>query len=345
MIRSLIVASLLTVGSLARAADIAYAPPVGGMTIVVPSGQTRSVSLPLIHQSVAVGATLGRISSVGSNYIEDSAAGWVAGELSSATNPYYLRIRTGAAAGRIFMVTTAANTSTRVNLTNDGTDLTTLGIVTGASGDIYELVMADTLSDLFGGVLQGGGNAESADNVQVWTGASWLTFYYNTTRNRWERDVDTAGSPSRDNFVLRPDRGIFIQRRTSTELKLRIAGWVPVVAPRHINTRPGVTFMSTGVPADLTLGQLAMQTNSSGWRGGASYLSALSDADLIQVWSGASWLSFYYDTGNARWQRAEEAAQANRDGFVVPAGRPVMIRRLDAGVNTVALPMPYSISL
>lgn len=326
-------------------ADTAYSPPVGGMTIVVPGGQTRSIALPLVHESAAAGATLGQIDTVGSNYLEDTTANWVAGELSSATNPYYLRIKTGAAAGRVLMVSTTANTSSRVNLTNDGLDLTTAGITAGASGDVYELVLADTLNDLFGGKVQGGVDALSADNVQTWTGASWLTFYYNTTRNRWERDVDTAASPTRDNFVLRPDRGIMIQRRAASELRLYITGRVPEVAPRYINSRPGTTFLSAGLPVDMTLGTLALQTQAPGWQGGANYNTALADADLVQVWSGASWLIFYYDTTNSRWQRAAEAAQTNRNTFNIPAGRPVMIRRLNAGPTLISLPMPYAISL
>lgn len=43
--------------------------------------------------------------------------------------------------------------------------------------------------------------------MQVWGGGSWIVFYYNTTRLRWEASTDVVTSPSRDNFVLRPDRG------------------------------------------------------------------------------------------------------------------------------------------
>lgn len=343
--RSLAVILALLLTTAARAVDTAYSPPIGGMTIVVPAGQTRSIALPLIHDSIAAGAALGRIDAVGSNYLEDTTANWVAGELSSSANPYYLRIKTGAAAGRVLMVNTTANTASRVNLTNDGIDLSTAGIATGTNGDVYELVLADTLAELFGGRLQGGIDAVSADNVQAWTGASWLTFYFNTTRNRWERDVDTAASPSRDNFVLRPDRGVMVQRRAATELRFYVTGRVPEVAPRYVNTRPGTTFLSAGLPVDLTLGALALQTQAPGWQGGAAYATALADADLVQVWSGASWLNFYFDTTNNRWQRAAEAAQTNRNTFNIPAGRPIMIRRLTAGSTLVSLPLPYTISL
>lgn len=328
------------------AVDVAYGPPAGGMTYVVPAGQTRSIALPLVHDSVAAGAVMGRFTGVGANYVEDTAANWVAGELSSAANPYYLRIKSGAAAGRILMVSSTANTVSRVNLTNDGTDLTLAGIVTGAGGDRYELVLADTLLGLFGtSTLQGGVDATVADNVQVWGGAAWLVFYYNTARGRWERNTDTAASPTRDNFVLRPDRGIMITRRAATDLTLRVTGRVPVTAPRHFHARPGVTFLSNGLPVDITLANLALQTRSAGWQAGTNPATAASDADLIQVWGGAAWLIFYYDSVNSRWQRNDGT---NRDSFVVPAGRPIMVRRTAAGATpadgVLALPMPYTIS-
>jgi hypothetical protein len=332
------------------AADTAYSPPVGGMTYTVPAGQTRSMALPLVHESTAAGAVLGRISGIGSNYLEDSGANWVAEELSSTANPYYLRIKTGAAAGRVMMVSTTANTASRVYLNNDGTDLTLAGISTGANGDVYELVLADTLLDLFGtSTLQGGADATVADNVQVWGGAAWLIFYYNTTRNRWERNTDTGASPSRDNFVLRPDRGILIARRAATDLTLRINGRVPTTAPRHFHARPGVSFLSNGLPVDITLGALGLQTRAAGWQAGAVPATAVNDADLIQVWGGAAWLIFYYDSVNARWQRnTDTGASPTRDTFNIPAGRPIMIRRLSAGASAqdgvITLPMPYAIN-
>lgn len=291
---------------------------------------------------------MGRIEAVGVNSITDSTAAWQAGGLSSAAVPYYLRIKTGAAAGRILMVSTTANTSSQVFLTNDGTDLTQAGIVTGANGDVYELVLADTLATLFGNsILQGGPDATTADNVQVWGGAAWLVFYYNTTRSRWERNTDTAVSPTRDNFVLRPDRGIMIVRQAPTDLNMRVYGRVPDVAPKHFETRPGVTFISNGLPVNTTLGTLALQTRADGWQAGTAPATAVNDADLIQVWGGAAWIIFYYDSGFGHWQRNIDNG-TNRDTFSIPAGRPIMIRRLAAGAtpydSVVSLPLPYTIS-
>jgi hypothetical protein len=182
----------------------------------------------------------------------------------------------------------------------------------------------------------------------VWSGASWLTFYYNTARNRWERNTDAAGSPSRDNFLLRPDRGIMIARRASTELRFYVTGRVPTVAARHSHSRPGTSFLSNGLPKDITLATLGLETRVSGWTAGTSPTTAAESADLLQVWSGASWLTFYYDSTNGRWQREGDAAQTNRNAFVIPAGRPVMLRRIGAAGpaadNIIPLPFNYTIT-
>jgi len=341
------IAIFLGLALTALATDIAYSPPVGGMTISVPAGQTRSVDLPLLHGSAGVGSMLGHITGVGTNYIDDSSAGWLAGEFNTAANPYYLRIKTGVAAGRVLLVSATANTTTRVFLTNDGVSLTAAG--GPAIGDEYELVLADTLGTLFGStILQGGTDASSADNVQVWSGADWLVFYYNSGRARWELREDTAGSPTRDTFVLRPDRGVMVTRHAATALKFYVTGRVPSVAPRHFHARPGVTFVSDGVPVSVTLATLGLQTRAVGWTSWDTGATALTNADLVQVWSGADWLVFYYNSSRTRWELVTDTgADPTRDTFAIPAGRPIMIRRLGTAAapidKLIQLPMPYTL--
>lgn len=347
MKRKLIAYFLLTASVFA--VDVAYAPPLGGMTVNVPTGQTRAVSLPLIHAAVGAGAVLGRVGGVGANFLDVPSANWAPGGFSDVANPHYLRFRGGALAGRLMVVNSTANTDSRIFVNNDGTDLTQAGIASGPNGDAYELVLADTLNSLFGRTtLHGGVNAVSADNVQVWGGASWLVFYFNTTRERWELNTDTAATPKRDNFILRPDRGVMIVRRGSSDLTLRLTGRVPEVAPRHVHSRPGNSFLSDGLPVDITLSALGLRVNTTGWQDSATAAAAPSSADLIQVWGGASWLVFYFDSVKGRWHlNADGPASPSRDNFVILAGRPIMVRRMTAGANVnenvIPMPMPYTI--
>jgi hypothetical protein len=82
--------------------------------------------------------------------------------------------------------------------------------------------------------------------------------------------------------------------------------------------------------ADVTLGALALQssTRSLGWRGAADS----TDADLLYVWSGATWFSFFYNTAAGQWQRVGDPA--NRDGFLIKAGTPVFVQRRTPGETT-----------
>ncbi|WP_438483186.1 hypothetical protein [Oleiharenicola lentus] len=314
---------------------VEYLPPIGSMTFTAPKGQTTSIALPLLNYVSGSGAIHGAVTAAGSNYIDVTGAGWTAGAFSNASSPYYLRITSGTAAGRVMTVSTTPNTASRLFVNNDGIDLSTgAGIV---SGDTYELVPADTLSSLFGTTLMGGADAATADNIQVWSGASWQPFYYNTTRNRWER----SGTPSlsANNVILRPDRGFFLARRSyDSDFILRVGGRVPQIAPRYFHARMGVTFLSLGVPVGQTLAQLGLETRAPGWVTGTS----VPGADYIQVWGGASWHTFYFDSTNLRWQR-NGFPSISADNFNLH-NRPVMINRsgsASAADSTILLPIPY----
>ncbi len=329
------------------AADVAYTKPVGGMTVAVPSGQTRAVSLPLLGSVVGNGAVIGSITGIGSNYIDVSNAGWTSGAFSNAANPYLLRITSGAAAGRVMPVSATSNTATRLNLTNDGMAIDQ--VVSPAVGDRYELVLADTLATFFGATtLQGGPDAQSADLVQIWSNTSWVSYYYNTTRSRWERSTDTAASASRDNTLLRQDRGFLIVRRASTPLTMYVTGRVPDVATKHGHLAPGVTLFSHGLPAPTTLSGLALNTQIPGWRGASSSSTALAGADLVQIWGNTAWVSYYFDTTKGSWQRTTDTSNsASRDAIQLAPGQAFLIRRLDApsspAQNFITATLPYSI--
>lgn len=333
--------ALLAVGVCAEtSAQSVTTVPVGAVTYTIPAYTTRGITIPLTLDSNGVGQLKGKISSVGSNTITNSSAAWQAGALSAAATPYYVRINSGAAQGRIFMVSTSvANDSTTLTVGNDGTDLTGLGIV---AGDSYEILPADTLLSLFGSnIVAGGDSYTAADNILVWSGSTFLTFYYNTTRSRWERDTDP--NTSRDNFVLRPDRGFFIKRNTATDLTFTFKGTVSPVKFAPVHSKLGTTFLSYGYPVSATLATLGLQ-NQSGWRTWADQSTALANADLVQVWSGSTWLNFYYDSTYSRWQRAADATNTDRSNYTINACVPVVVKRVSSDSNVVLnFPMPYSI--
>ena len=323
--------------------------PVGYLTQTIPAGQTRSFSIPFDAGLSSLADSVGQLTAVGTNYLENSAAHWTPGALSSDGAPYFVRITSGPNSGRTFRIITPANTATRVTVADDGLGLAALALATGAAGTSFEIIPGDTLASFFGTttpantlVVQGAADPTVADIVQTWGGASWLSFYYNTTWQRWARDSDVVSDPSRNSFLLRADRGIMITRRGSTPLELTVVGRVLVTPQRavHSRTENALTFLATMQASDITLGALALQSSgrSVAWRGGADW----TDADLLVVWSGASWFGFFYNTTAGQWQRIGDPA--NRDNFVLRAGTPVFVQRRSAGTSvddkTISFPAP-----
>lgn len=330
------------------AAQAASSPVEGVITFVVPAGQARTLSLPLLATPAGSGRVRGRLSAVGADYVESLGAGWLPGFYSDPAAPYLLRLTSGAAAGRFFVVAALANTGTRLFVQNDGTPLDGLGIKVGEDGDHYELLPADTLASLFGtDLLAGATTSTVADNVQLWqAGMTASTYYFNTTRARWELSTDTASSPSRDHVVLRPDRGLLVRRRAATELVLRLTGRLTTTGFHSTHLRSGATLAAPGFPLATTLGELALQAPDriAGWQGAAATTTPVTAADTVQVWSGTTWTAFYYDTGKQRWQRMGDATGADRNGFEIGAGQPVLIQRRNSGgalTAPVRVPLPF----
>src|SRR5436190_34800 len=83
----------------------------------------------------------------------------------------------------------------------------TLSIATGASGDTYQIIPADTLSTLIGtpgttGILANA-NPLNADNLQVLVGTSWRQYYHDGTN--WRRIGPNTIS---NDVVIRPDAAV-----------------------------------------------------------------------------------------------------------------------------------------
>jgi uncharacterized protein (TIGR02597 family) len=332
-------------------AQPATSRPVGYLVQTIPSGQTRSFSIPFDADLSSQPGAVGRLTGVGATYIENSAAGWTPGAFSSSASPYFVRLTSGAQAGRVFRIVSPANTATRLDLANDGLDLTTLGLAVGlTTGTSFEIVPGDTLATFFGTtapgdtlVVEGGPDAVTADLIQVWGGAAWLNFYYNTTWSRWARDTDVITDPSRNAFLLRSDRGLMLSRRAATPLTLAVVGRVLATPQRAVHARSenALTFLATMQAGDITLGALALQTSArtAGWRASADS----AEADILLVWSGATWFSFFYNDVAGHWQRVGDATP-NRDAYVIRSGTPVFVQRRASGSSTedktISFPLP-----
>ena len=287
--------------------------PSGRVTLSLPQNLETAVAFPLAETAGGLtGRATGFITAVGASTLDSSAAGWADGELANPAAPYFVRITKGAAAGRLFLVSTStANTATRLTINAPGVDLTTLGIVTGT--DTYELVPADTLASLFPSGVLLSGTASTADLVRMWNGTAWLTFYQDGTK--WVRQGTTT---SADDLVIRPDQGLTILRRGPAKTYI-LTGRAPSTRGQ-ISVQRGRSNFVAGLPVDTTFADLVVQ-NLPGWT--TNFTKPVS-GDHVELWNGTAWLIFYHD--GTKWVRQGTTTSSDAVSAFRP-GRPLMIVR------------------
>lgn len=343
--RALSVAILCAIAPVTQAQTTATTVPAGFITITIPAAvdannpSSRAISVPLYKPADFVGA----VASVDSvNQITLTGAAWTSGQFASATAPRLVRIKTGTNAGKFFIVTANTNNQLTVNLTGSGVaDLNTV-LTTSPTADTCEILPANTIGSVFGNAstpptLVAGVTPTSADNVLLWNGATWDTYFWTgnvgTPNNIWKR----SGNTDRSNVVIYPDDGVFvIHKDTINSAAVTVMGTVPsTVEQSGITT--GATFMSNRFPTDTTLGGLGLHT-IPGWVAG----STPNNADSVNVWNTVTraWDVYFWTgtvaTPNNIWKRT---GNTDRSSTVISAGTAVFIRHTGAALNlTQALP-------
>lgn len=339
-------------------AQTATTDPVGFVTVGITAGtgttkRNTLFSVPLLETESIAGQVAGTISGVTLNTISNLNAGWNAGALSQPATPYLIQITSGAAEGRMFLISSSANTGGAIlGTANTATtvtvssldaaqvDLTTLGIVAGT--DTYKIYACDTLSSFFGTPastgVQGGASASNADTVIVVLNGSAATYYYNTgvTPNRWSRVA--FGSPSADNVALFPYYGVQYARLASTPLSFVVTGGVPAEGRKVSVKNSGLTLLSQYWPADSTLQSLGLNT-IPGWLSGAN----ASSADTVVLTTGGSANTYFFDGRD--WRRvAFGTPLANTTAIGIGTTVQIVRKGIASGYGTLAQNPPYSLN-
>jgi hypothetical protein len=175
--------------------------PMGDVPVTLAAGATGATSLPLDNTPV------------GRNSVQAVAASALtvvnAGSWSSSTAPYALRLLSGKGSGCTFAIT--GQTGNALTLATQGVDLTQLV----AAGDLYEILPLDTLGTLYGAsspLVQSGNSAAAADNVLLWNGTTWLTYFFSNSSNSWKQSGSLLNQNS---YSLAPAQPLMIQRQSS----------------------------------------------------------------------------------------------------------------------------------
>jgi uncharacterized protein (TIGR02597 family) len=349
--------------------------PVGFIKVTIAAAADANtprltpISIPFYGTSNGVSAYTGALSAVTSNTLSITGTPWVATQFTSGS-PHLARIKSAAnkpGVGFSFLITN--NTTNELTLNSLGLDLTTLV----DPNDTFEIVTANTLGSTFGtqlptqqnpvgttGVvaLLPGSTANNSDNVMVWgipqggTTPGWLTYYFSSSAGTWRQSGSGA---NQNNAVLYPDEGFFVRRRATSPVDLVLSGTVPSTQEKSEIPGPYNTFIATRFPIDMTLKtpsganfQTGLDLQSSpGWQAG----STANNSDNVLVWgipSGGTtpgWLTFFYSSSSGYWRQS--GSGANQDGYVIPAGSAVFIRRISTVSGSAAYfahALPYSLN-
>lgn len=320
-------------------------PPVGYVTLHVAAGNGVSktitaISVPLYGYAEGAGELKGEITGVSANSLSNSSAGWTPGELSQPATPFVIKLTSGAATGRTFLISTATpNTATTVTI--DAKDvaqgaLTSFGIV---AGDRYEIFPCDTLSSLFGTPettgIQGGTSVNNADSLMIAVNGVYENYYYNTSLNRWAKAI--LGNPDASHTPLRPDSGILYSRRAAASLELILSGRVSTT-PRSVAVKDkGVTILSQNWPVDTTLLASGIQ-NIPTWTSAPTAAAA----DKVQIVRNGTPYTYWFN--GTSWRKLLLGSPL-ADQEVIPAGSAVLIDKNGAtsGYRTLNQTMPYSV--
>jgi uncharacterized protein (TIGR02597 family) len=311
-----------------------------------PNGSTFALtqfSVPLEPPISVTGQEVARISSLTASTISNSAAGWTADALSSASSPCFVKIRSGTAKGRIFHIT--ANSATSLTVDTQGADLTTLGIATGTSGDSYEILPGYTLLSLLGTPAEGvvGGtsaqfSADQTDKVLINDSTGVVRFYYyDTTVAQWQR----LGSFSNQNTLLiSPFTGLTYYRISTTPLSFMFIGKVPDTAARISVPTTGTTLFASYYPMTTTLAGLGLNTLPA-WRKLGDSGVTLNSTDRVLAEDSLGVLRSYYFDGTS-WKRV--GSNSNQNATAIPIGTTIYCTRFGGGANELwARAMPYSL--
>jgi hypothetical protein len=337
----------LALGSHTSIAQVATVP--GGyvtVTIAAGTGTTKSstpISFPLLEVANVAGQVSGRITAVTATTITNSGAAWTAGQLSTAATPYVLRITSGTATGRTFLLSTAtASTATTVTIDSTesiNTNLTTLGITVGASGDTYQLIPCDTISSLFGtpastGIIAGTAIA-SADSLMLNINGILSSYYFSSTLNRWTRA--SLGNPDATNVAVRPDAGVLFSRLGNTAITIVALGSVPATDRKSLINNSGTTYLAQGWPTDTTLLTSGIQ-NTPNWTSN----TVAASADTVMIMVSGQLRTYWFDGTN--WKRQAIGSPIS-DTQVIPSGANVMLnqRGVQTGTSTLAQTLPYGL--
>lgn len=300
---------LAAVAFLTTAAEAveSYTNAAGYVQITIPGSSLGTVSATLQNKSNHTSnATINADFTGTAQTLTVAGAGWTAGQWASEG---YLAYVSDASNGEeAFLIT--GNTSDTITIQTDF-DLLDVDRDIPAVTSI-SIRLAQTLGGLFGFGAET--DFTSVDRVFLWTGGSWATYYH--ASGNWRKIGGNLFETFNDELVY-PDEAFFIQRNDTNSITFTFFGDVPSKAQVTTMAGPGLQMVSTRYPVETSIGQLGFETLPN-WQQG-------SGGDLVYLWDGGSWLTYYYAGG--AWRKVGGNLFETFDNDPVPPDSGVFVSR------------------
>jgi uncharacterized protein (TIGR02597 family) len=189
-----------------------------------------------------------------------------------------------------------------------------------------------TLATVFGGNNEGGltgGDATTADKILVQNGATYDTYYYQTSGvggTGWRKAGDSSTDASGTVFV--PEEGLILKRNQSASVNIVLMGAVKT-GQTSVPVLLGNNLIGNVYAANLTLADSGLYTGnpSTGVAGGDFTV-----ADQVLVWNGIGYDMYYYQTaglGGTGWRKGGDAV-TDASSAIIPVGSSVILKRKTA---------------
>jgi uncharacterized protein (TIGR02597 family) len=306
--------------------------PVGFITLDVP-GTSGNGASALSFKGLGLTRPVeyqGSAETVGAKTLVDNEATWSDNQFNGANGAYYLEvIDNPSVAG----VSPGAGTTYDIVATNAASKTITLSqnLASGvASGAMFKIRKHWTLATVFGPnsgtnnqVLLAGGDATTADQVLIYNGTGYNTYYfYDDGEDRMWLSGQGADAT---NQIIYPEDGIIVKRRQASGASVVLMGAVKT-GQSSIPVLPGLNILGNIYAAGMTLASSGLHTGNAttGVQGGDA-----TSADQVLIYNGSGYNTYYfYDDGeDALWIDGQGNPASN---VPIPVGSAVVVKRRGA---------------
>lgn len=225
-----------------------------------------------------------------------------------------------------FLITGNSSNTLTLNSPANLTAATTSGTQRFPTNTTVKIRKAYTIGTIFGETpeavaLQQFPVSSFADNVFVWNGSNWVTYFFSGTA--WQRDT-TEGAPDPADDVIFPDEGVFLLRRGTTPIQLTLFGEVPSAPQISTIAGEALQLVASRFPVDTPIENYGF-SEIEGW----ARFPVSSFADTVFRWNGSDWATYFHN--GTEWELETLSSNTFTIDDPIPANTALFISRRSAG--------------